>query len=61
MQTVPIVIADATDSSSLARMAAGTDVIISTAGPFAKYGSSVVAAAVEQGSNYCDITGGWFC
>lgn len=32
VQTVPLVIADADDSSSLAAMAAGTDVIISTAG-----------------------------
>jgi len=32
-------------------------VIISTAGPFAKYGSKVVEAALEQGSHYCDITG----
>jgi hypothetical protein len=33
------------------------------AGPFAKYGSKVVEAAVEQGSHYCDITGvcGYVC
>lgn len=57
MQSVPIVIADADDADSLSRMAAGTDVIISTAGPFAKYGDKVVAAAVKEGSHYCDITG----
>jgi hypothetical protein len=58
VQAVPIIVAEADDPASLARMAAGTDVIISTAGPFAKYGSKVVEAAVEQGSHYCDITGG---
>jgi saccharopine dehydrogenase-like NADP-dependent oxidoreductase len=54
---VPFVIADADDESSLAKLAADTDVIIATAGPFAKYGSKVVAAAVAQGTHYCDITG----
>ncbi|WIA42929.1 hypothetical protein OEZ86_008843 [Tetradesmus obliquus] len=54
---VPFVIADADDEASLARLAADTDVIIATAGPFAKYGSKVVAAAVEAGTHYCDITG----
>jgi hypothetical protein len=56
-QAVPIIVADAGDSTSLAAMAARTDVIISTAGPFAKYGDKVVEAAVAQGSHYCDITG----
>eukprot|EP00882_Tetradesmus_deserticola_P012957 GHRQ01013735.1.p1 GENE.GHRQ01013735.1~~GHRQ01013735.1.p1 ORF type:complete len:414 (+),score=232.18 GHRQ01013735.1:272-1513(+) len=55
--SVPFVIADADDEASLARLAADTDVIIATAGPFAKYGSKVVAAAVQQGTHYCDITG----
>jgi short subunit dehydrogenase-like uncharacterized protein len=57
-QSVPFVIADADDEGSLAKLAADTDVIIATAGPFAKYGSKVVAAAVQQGTHYCDITGG---
>lgn len=57
LQSVPSLIADADDSSSLSRLASETDVIIATAGPFAKYGSKVVAAAVEQGTHYCDITG----
>lgn len=56
-QAVPLVIADADDASSLSKLAADTHVIIATAGPFAKYGSKVVAAAVEAGTHYCDITG----
>lgn len=58
LQSVPIVVADADDPESLSQMAGGTDVIISTAGPFAKYGTKVVEAALQQGSHYCDITGG---
>jgi short subunit dehydrogenase-like uncharacterized protein len=54
---VPFIIADANDSGSLKKLAAQTDVIIAVAGPYAKFGSKVVEAAVEQGTNYCDITG----
>eukprot|EP00879_Flechtneria_rotunda_P007646 GHRR01008018.1.p1 GENE.GHRR01008018.1~~GHRR01008018.1.p1 ORF type:complete len:404 (+),score=160.62 GHRR01008018.1:312-1523(+) len=56
-EAVPFVIADADDASSLAQLASATDVIIATAGPFAKYGTKVVEAAVQAGTHYCDITG----
>lgn len=55
---MPFIIANANDSDSLKKLAAQTDVIIAVAGPYAKFGSKVVEAAVEQGTNYCDITGG---
>lgn len=32
-------------------------VLVSTAGPFARYGSNVVAACVDKGTHYTDITG----
>ena len=54
---MPFLIADANDKSSLADLAGKTDVIIATAGPFAKYGTNVVEASLEQGTHYCDITG----
>ncbi|KAF8057624.1 trans-acting enoyl reductase [Scenedesmus sp. PABB004] len=57
LESVPYVIADADDEAALGRMAADTQVLIATAGPFAKYGSKVVAAAVEHGADYVDITG----
>jgi len=34
-----------------------TKVVCSTVGPFAKYGSRLVAACAHFGTNYCDITG----
>lgn len=52
-----IVVADAQDSAALRRLARKTRVVLSTAGPFALYGSALVAACVEQGSHYVDITG----
>lgn len=32
-------------------------VVISTVGPFTKYGEVLVAACVRNGTDYCDITG----
>jgi short subunit dehydrogenase-like uncharacterized protein len=38
-------------------MASQTFVVLTTAGPFEKYGAPVVEACAELGTNYCDITG----
>lgn len=40
------------------KIAAKSRVVLSTAGPFAKYGNDLVAACVTSGTDYCDITGG---
>jgi short subunit dehydrogenase-like uncharacterized protein len=52
-----LIVADAADGNALAALAAQTKVVLSTAGPFALYGSALVAACAEQGTHYCDITG----
>ena len=49
--------ADVSDQASLDAMAAKTKVVCTTVGPYAKYGQGVVAACVENGANYCDLTG----
>ncbi len=36
-------------------------VVLATAGPFAKYGDKVVEQSVEQGTHYFDITGSFCC
>jgi short subunit dehydrogenase-like uncharacterized protein len=54
---LPLVIADAADSSALHRMCTGTRVVISTVGPYALYGEPLVRACVETGTDYCDLTG----
>lgn len=51
------IIADSFDEHKLADMAAKTRVVISTVGPYAKYGSGLVKACVEQGTHYCDLAG----
>jgi hypothetical protein len=52
-----IIICDSSDPKQLAALVAQTKVVISTVGPFALYGSSLVAACAVAGTHYCDITG----
>tara|TARA_B100000214_G_scaffold92069_1_gene63660 strand:+ start:11073 stop:12251 length:1179 start_codon:yes stop_codon:yes gene_type:complete len=52
-----IVVADGADIDALRSLASQTQVVLSTAGPFARYGSLLVQACVEENSHYTDITG----
>jgi short subunit dehydrogenase-like uncharacterized protein len=52
-----VIVADSGDKASLLAMVALAKVVATTAGPFARYGSSLVEACVETGTDYCDITG----
>lgn len=54
---LPTIIADAADKPALTNMATSTKVVVSTVGPYALYGSDLVAACVENGTDYCDLTG----
>ncbi len=53
----PILIADSFDRASLDRVAHDASVVCTTVGPYAKYGAGLVAACVEHGTDYCDLTG----
>ena len=52
-----IIIADSHDSNALGQLARDTRVVLTTVGPYAKYGSELVAACVENGTHYCDLAG----
>ena len=52
-----IVVADGADLEALRSLTVQTKVILSTAGPFARYGSMLVQACVENETHYTDITG----
>ncbi|HEY0917366.1 MAG TPA: saccharopine dehydrogenase NADP-binding domain-containing protein, partial [Solimonas sp.] len=54
---LPLVIADAADTAALRKLCESTDVVISTVGPYALYGSPLVQACAETGTDYCDLTG----
>ena len=56
-QKAGIVVADAQDTQALEAMVRDCTVVLSTAGPFALYGSELVAACVKHGTHYVDITG----
>jgi short subunit dehydrogenase-like uncharacterized protein len=53
----PIVVADASDEPALARLAASTRVVVTTVGPYLKYGRALVAACAAAGTDYADLTG----
>lgn len=55
--SVPIVIADSQDEASLQAMVQRTKVICTTVGPYARYGSKLVAACVAHQTDYCDLSG----
>ena len=51
------IVADATNPDDMSRLAESTRVIVSTVGPYATYGSELVAAVAAAGTDYCDLTG----
>ncbi|MGA9275364.1 saccharopine dehydrogenase family protein [Ilumatobacter sp.] len=51
------IVVDADDAAGLAEMCAHTNLVISTVGPYALYGSKLVAAVTEAGIDYVDLTG----
>ena len=53
----PIVVADATRQSTLDALAARTQVVISTVGPYTRYGLPLVAACAAAGTDYVDLAG----
>lgn len=55
--SVPIVVADSSDEASIKQMVLRTKVICTTVGPYAIYGSKLVAACVENKAHYCDLAG----
>lgn len=52
-----IVTADSSDEDSLRRLAERSRVVISTVGPYARYGLPLVGACAEAGTHYVDLTG----
>jgi len=54
---LPLVLADASDPSSLHTMAARANVVLTTVGPYQLYGSELVAACAQAGTDYVDLCG----
>ncbi|MCV7303657.1 saccharopine dehydrogenase NADP-binding domain-containing protein [Mycobacterium barrassiae] len=56
-QSWPIISADAAQPSTLNEMAARAQVVVTTVGPYARYGLPLVAACAAAGTDYADLTG----
>ena len=54
---VEVIVADSDDVDGLEAFTARSYVVLSTAGPFHRYGSNLVAACVKNSTHYVDITG----
>lgn len=52
-----IIVADGLDKGSMETLAKRTSVVLTTVGPYAKYGGPLVAACARTGTDYCDLTG----
>jgi short subunit dehydrogenase-like uncharacterized protein len=54
---LPILIGDGDDAAFLDGLTKRTRVVCTTVGPYASYGSKLVAACAANGTDYCDLTG----
>lgn len=52
-----VVVADVADPTSLAALARRATVVLNLVGPYTAYGAPVVAACVDAGTHYVDLTG----
>ena len=56
-QSWPVLQADASSPSTLDALAAQTRVVVTTVGPYSRYGLPLVAACAAAGTDYADLTG----
>ncbi len=56
-QSWPLIVADAFQPSTLNALAAQAQVVVTTVGPYLKYGLPLVAACAAAGTDYADLTG----
>lgn len=56
-QSWSVLTADASSPFTLNEMAARTHVVVTTVGPYARYGMPLVAACAAAGTHYADLTG----
>jgi short subunit dehydrogenase-like uncharacterized protein len=54
---ITTIVADAQDEAAINAMCSQAKVIISTVGPYALYGETLVKVCAETGTDYCDLTG----
>lgn len=55
--SVALVVADSDDKASIDKLASATRVLLSAAGPYQQYGSTVVESCARLGTDYVDLNG----
>ncbi|MEI4280723.1 saccharopine dehydrogenase family protein [Klenkia terrae] len=53
----PVLTADSADPAALAELAASARAVVTTVGPYARYGLPLVVACARAGTHYADLTG----
>ncbi|MEV1295835.1 saccharopine dehydrogenase NADP-binding domain-containing protein [Pseudonocardia sp. NPDC049635] len=53
----PLIVADSADRAATDRLAAAARVVLTTVGPYAKYGRGLVESCARAGTHYADLTG----
>lgn len=56
-ETWPLFVLDVADEAAVAELAASTRVVLTTVGPYLRYGTPLVTACAEAGTAYADLTG----
>jgi short subunit dehydrogenase-like uncharacterized protein len=55
--SLPLLVGDSQDPAFVTQLAQRAKVVCTTVGPYSLYGERLVAACVDQGTSYCDLTG----
>lgn len=55
--SLPLLVGDSQDPAFVSQLAQRAKVVCTTVGPYSLYGERLVAACVDQGTSYCDLTG----
>jgi short subunit dehydrogenase-like uncharacterized protein len=53
----PLIVADAADEAALDELVLRTTAVVTTVGPYLKYGLGLVSACAKGGTHYADLTG----
>ena len=57
IKNIKFFVADSFDDESLDHLSKSAKVVISTVGPYIKYGKNLVSHCAHNGTHYCDLTG----
>jgi short subunit dehydrogenase-like uncharacterized protein len=57
LHEIPHFVANASDETTLKALCKKTKAVVSTVGPYALYGETLVKVCAQSGTDYCDLTG----